>query len=285
MKIIHSVSELIIFRNSLDPAVKVALVPTMGALHSGHLALLTEAKEKADFVIISIFVNPLQFGQNEDLNKYPRTLEADLELCKSVNVDLVFIPNPEEIYPESQENITKIIPREKVANCLCGKTRPNHFAGVLTIVLKLFNLSLPRLAYFGEKDFQQLTLIRLMVKDLNLNIQIMPISIIRSDSGLALSSRNKYLNSDELIKASQIYSTLIKTAQNIKKGMQINNALEFARGSLTKEGFTIDYLEARSENDLEIINNTNLINLPFRLFIAVYFGANKTRLIDNLKVI
>jgi len=285
MKIIHSVSELIIFRNSLNPTLKVALVPTMGALHSGHLALLKQAKEKADFVIISIFVNPLQFGQNEDLSKYPRTLEADLELCKSVNVDLVFIPNSEEIYPESQENITKIIPREKVANCLCGKTRPNHFAGVLTIVLKLFNLTLPHLAYFGEKDFQQLTLIRLMVKDLNLNIQIIPISIIRSDSGLALSSRNKYLNSNELIKASQIYSTLNQTAQNIKNGIQINNALEFAIGILTEAGFIIDYLEARSENDLEIINNTNNTNFAFRLFIAVYFGANKTRLIDNLKVI
>lgn len=281
MKIIDSVRELIAYRNSLKPDLKIALVPTMGALHEGHLALIKEAKQKADIVIISIFVNPLQFGQNEDLNKYPRTLEKDIQLCKSIGVDLIFTPTAEEIYPEGQENLSKVIPREKVANCLCGKTRPNHFEGVLTIVLKLFNLIQPTQAYFGEKDFQQLTLIRLMLKDLNLNIDIIPVSIVRDSGGLALSSRNKYLTELELNQANQIYLTLLETAENIKNKLSILEALNSAKLNLSTQGFTIDYLEARSEDTLEIVNNKNS---PFRLLIAAYFGINKTRLIDNLRV-
>ncbi len=281
MKIIDSVRELIAYRNGLNPDLKIALVPTMGALHEGHLALLKEAKQKADIVIISIFVNPLQFGQNEDLNKYPRTLEKDIQLCKSIGVDLIFTPTAEEIYPEGQENLSKVIPRKKVANCLCGKTRPNHFAGVLTIVLKLFNLIQPTQAYFGEKDFQQLTLIRLMLKDLDLNIDIIPVSIVRNSGGLALSSRNKYLTELEVSQASQIYLTLMETAENIKNKLSILEALNLAKLNLSTQGFTIDYLEARSEDNLEIVNNKNS---PFRLLIAAYFGINKTRLIDNLRV-
>ncbi|MCK5916002.1 MAG: pantoate--beta-alanine ligase, partial [Deltaproteobacteria bacterium] len=168
----------------------IALVPTMGYLHEGHLELMRRAREKADLVIVSIFVNPIQFGPNEDLDRYPRDLEGDMEKCNSVGTDVVFTPTPDELYPDYFQTSVGV---SKISQDLCGASRPNHFQGVTTVVCKLFNLTLPDFAFFGEKDFQQLAVIRRMVIDLNFPIEIIGVPIIREDDGLAMSSRNAYL--------------------------------------------------------------------------------------------
>jgi len=169
----------------------IALVPTMGALHRGHLALIAKAKELEDRAVVSIFVNPLQFGPNEDFNRYPRTLEADLAACAELGVDAVFIPSVEEMYPQGQEHLVQVVPPESLTGFLCGKYRPGHFTGVATVVLKLFNIIQPDVAVFGEKDAQQLTVIKRMVRDLNLPVDIVGHPTLREESGLVMSSRNK----------------------------------------------------------------------------------------------
>jgi pantoate--beta-alanine ligase len=249
----------------------LGFVPTMGALHEGHASLIEAAREQNEIVVVSIFVNPLQFGPNEDLSKYPKTLEADLALCKEKGADLVFLPNAQELYPAGLNKLSKVKPIEELANCLCGLTRPGHFEGVLTVVLKLFNLVRPQRAYFGEKDYQQLALIKQMVVDFNLDIEIVPMPIMRTQSGLALSSRNKYLTEQELSEAVKLSETLNKTKELIKAGNSISDVLK----KLQQTYF--EYFEARDPNTLELTNK-----LPARLFIAAKIGT--TRLIDNCSI-
>ena len=179
----------------------IGLVPTMGALHAGHASLIKKAKETCDKVVVSVFVNPIQFGPNEDFDKYPRTLDNDKKICDELGADIVFAPTPKEMYGENNKlsnvDLTFVCPAYKYVDCMCGKARPGHFDGVATVVLKLFNIASPDYAFFGQKDAQQLFILTKMVRDLNLDIKIVPCPIVREADGLALSSRNTYLSQEE----------------------------------------------------------------------------------------
>jgi pantoate--beta-alanine ligase len=249
----------------------VSFVPTMGALHEGHTSLIKAARKNSDLSVVSIFVNPLQFGLNEDLAKYPKTTQNDLSVCQQLEADAVFIPATDELYQSALDELTIVQPRPRLANCLCGALRPGHFAGVLTVVLKLFNLVQPTKVFFGQKDYQQYLLIKYMIQDLNLNIDIIPMPIIRAASGLALSSRNQYLSSSELQEAAQLYQTLKQASNLIKEGNPISDVLK----SLKQPNF--QYFEARHPETLETTTS-----LPARLFLAAKIGS--ARLIDNIEV-
>lgn len=253
----------------------VGLVPTMGYLHNGHQSLIEKARQENDKVVVSIFVNPIQFGPNEDFEKYPRDMEQDLKVCSNAGADLVFAPSADEMYPS--KNLVYIDVNE-LGGGLCGKTRPGHFRGVCTVVAKLFNIVMPDRAYFGQKDAQQLAIIKRMVQDLNFDIEIIPCPIIREIDGLALSSRNSYLSSEErnaalviskgMEQAKQLLIDDEKNADVVKKA--ITEAIE-------KEPLArIDYVEIVDSNLLKPVNN---INVPVLIAAAVYIG--KTRLIDN----
>ena len=261
----------------------VGLVPTMGALHNGHLSLIKAAKEKCDRVVVSVFVNPIQFGPNEDYNKYPRTLDADYELCTKNGVDVVFSPSPAEMYGEgfilSNDNLTYVCPPFKYTDKLCGKSRIGHFDGVCTVVNKLFNIVQPDFAFFGEKDAQQLIIIKKMVKDLNIPIEIIGCPIVREESGLALSSRNKYLSD----KGKKDALVLSKILQNIKqcylKGITDIDALKETAFSLLNDNVELAYLEIYNSETLE---QEEKANNNSRAFIAC--RVEGVRLIDNIKL-
>lgn len=261
----------------------VGLVPTMGALHNGHLSLIKKAAETCDKVIVSVFVNPIQFGPNEDYNKYPRTLEADYELCSSNGVAAVFAPSPVEMYGEgfilSNNNLTYVCPPFNYTDTLCGKSRVGHFDGVCTVVNKLFNIVQPDFAFFGEKDAQQLIIIKKMVRDLNIPVEIIPCPIIREDSGLALSSRNKYLSEE----AKQDALVLSKILNNIKacykKGITNISALKETAFSFITPKVELEYLEIL---DADTLDNLKEANANSRAFIACKVGG--VRLIDNIKL-
>ena len=208
----------------------VGLVPTMGALHNGHLSLIKKAVEKCDKVVVSVFVNPIQFCQGEDLDKYPRTLEADQKLCESNGINIVFAPTPSEMYGDCQmrtnDFLTYVIPPFFYVNKLCGKSRVGHFDGVCTVVNKLFNIVQPDFAFFGQKDAQQLIIIKKMVKDLNIPVEIIPCPIVREESGLALSSRNKYLSEEDKIQALALSKILNNIKNCYKKGITDVEALK-----------------------------------------------------------
>ena len=234
---------------------KVGLVPTMGALHAGHMSLIKKAKKTCDKVVVSDFVNPIQFGPSEDFDKYPRTLEADLELCKSEGVDILFAPSADEMYGEGQrlsnDTLTYVCPPFFYVNTLCGKSRTGHFDGVCTVVLKLFNIVQPDSAFFGQKDAQQVIIIKKMVKDLNVPISIIQCPIIREESGLALSSRNKYLTEEgkkDALVLSQILNN-IKTCY--KKGVKDSEALKETAYSFLTEKHDLEYLEIVDRDTLE----------------------------------
>lgn len=258
---------------------RIGFVPTMGNLHAGHIALVKKAGQRADFVVASIFVNPLQFGPNEDLASYPRTLTADQEKLFEAGCHLLFAPGVEEMYPHGQAMQT-IVRVPGVSEGLCGGSRPGHFDGVSTVVSKLFNMVLPDLAVFGQKDFQQLAVIRTMVRDLNMPVQIIGEPIVRADDGLALSSRNGYLSADERATAPALYRTLKQLAEAIRSGDRDYPAL-LAQGlqALQAAGLRPDYLEIRDATDLQpaVVDTRELVILA-----AAYLG--KTRLIDNLLV-
>ncbi len=261
----------------------VGLVPTMGALHNGHLSLIKAAKEKCDRVVVSVFVNPIQFGPNEDYNKYPRTLDADYELCTKNGVDVVFSPSPAEMYGEgfilSNDNLTYVCPPFNYTDKLCGKSRIGHFDGVCTVVNKLFNIVQPDFAFFGEKDAQQLIIIKKMVKDLNIPIEIIGCPIVREESGLALSSRNKYLSD----KGKKDALVLSKILQNIKqcylKGITDIDALKETAFSLLNDNVELEYLEIYNSETLE---QEEKANNNSRAFIAC--RVEGVRLIDNIKL-
>ena len=258
---------------------RIGFVPTMGNLHSGHIALVKKAGQRADFVVASIFVNPLQFGPNEDLASYPRTLAADQEKLFDAGCHLLFAPSVEEMYPHGQA-LQTIVSVPGVSEGLCGGSRPGHFDGVSTVVSKLFNMVLPDLAVFGQKDFQQLAVIRTMVRDLNMPVQIIGEPTMRAEDGLALSSRNGYLSADERATAPALYRTLNQLADAIRNGDRDFPAL-LTRGkqALQSAGLRPDYLEIRNATDLQPAE-ADMRELV--ILAAAFLG--RTRLIDNLRV-
>jgi len=265
MKILYSLEELQQAKNEYSSKA-TAFVPTMGALHQGHLSLINKAHSLAGIVIVSIFVNPLQFGPNEDFSKYPRTLEQDLSLLGETNlVDYVFCPS---FSIEDLQKIKKVKASPELANILCGKFRPRHFDGVCSIVNYFFELIEPDYAVFGEKDYQQLKIIESMVQDLSLKVKIIGAPIIREDSGLALSSRNAYLDAEMKKKAAEIYKNLRWAVETMKAGSheKTNEVFHKVQENLCAEGFSIDYLESHWE----------------RILIAVRIAG--IRLIDNVSL-
>ncbi|ADM10585.1 pantoate--beta-alanine ligase [Parvularcula bermudensis HTCC2503] len=263
---------------------KVALVPTMGALHEGHLSLVRLAKEHADTVVVSIFVNPKQFGPNEDLGRYPRSLESDLEALRSVDADIAYVPAAEEIYPPGFATAVTV---DHLTDCLDGASRgPGYFTGIATVVLKLLNRVRPTIAIFGEKDYQQLLVISRMVEDLDLGIDILGAPIARASDGLALSSRNRYLSPQERDLAALLPQVMQETIVALCQGADAETALSAAIERLTAAGLApVDYLECRHVPDLAPLTGP-IEQFPpgkVRLFAAVMLSG--TRLIDNMPVI
>lgn len=265
---------------SLNPArasrKMIGFVPTMGNLHEGHLNLVREARKLCDVVVVSIFVNPIQFGPNEDFDNYPRTLEHDSHLLAEVGCDIVFAPSVEQMYG-NHPRLTNISVGE-ITNDLCGLQRPGHFDGVAVVVTKLFNIVQPNYAFFGQKDFQQLAVIKQLVRDLNMPIDVIGVPITRAEDGLALSSRNGYLSEQERKTAPTIYQTLKTAEADLHNGQALSDVLEKIRANLTDAGFVVDYIEARSPS----LQKIDQIDQDVVLFIAAKLG--KTRLIDNLQV-
>jgi pantoate--beta-alanine ligase len=258
---------------------RIGFVPTMGNLHAGHIALVKKAGQRADFVVASIFVNPLQFGPNEDLASYPRTLTADQDKLFEAGCHLLFAPSVEEMYPHGQA-VQTIVRVPGVSEGLCGGSRPGHFDGVSTVVNKLFNMVLPDLAVFGQKDFQQLAVIRTMVRDLNMPVQIVGEPIVRAEDGLALSSRNGYLSANERAIAPALYRTLSQLAEAISNGNRDYPALlTQGQQALQAAGLRPDYLEIRNAVDLQ---PADADTRELVILAAAFLG--KTRLIDNLLV-
>lgn len=261
---------------------RIAFVPTMGNLHAGHLALVARGRELAERVVVSIFVNPLQFGPNEDFDRYPRTLEADREKLAGVQADAVFAPSVAEMYPGGMEStVTVSVPG--LSNILCGASRPGHFAGVATVVARLFNMVQPDVAVFGEKDYQQLAIIRRMVHELAFPVAIEGVPTRREADGLAMSSRNQYLTAAERAIAPRLYATLQDTAARLAAG-QAEEETQFAslaaagRQALESAGFRPDYYEIRTADSLAEAR----AGAPLVVLAAAWLGA--TRLIDNLQV-
>lgn len=259
----------------------VGLVPTMGALHNGHLSLIKKAVAKCDRVVVSVFVNPIQFCPGEDLDKYPRTLEADQKLCESNGVNIVFAPTPSEMYGDCQmrtnDFLTYVIPPFFYVNKLCGKSRVGHFDGVCTVVNKLFNIVQPDFAFFGQKDAQQLIIIKKMVKDLNIPVEIIPCPIVREESGLALSSRNKYLSEEDKIQALALSKILNNIKNCYKKGITDVEALKETAYQFLNDHHDLEYLEFMNEENLDEMTTADDHT---RVFIACKVGG--VRLIDNI---
>lgn len=259
----------------------VGLVPTMGALHNGHLSLIKKSVDKCDKTVVSVFVNPIQFCPGEDLDKYPRTLDADEKLCNDAGVDIVFAPSPAEMYPDAQmlsnDFLTYVIPPFFYTNKLCGKSRVGHFDGVCTVVNKLFNIVQPNYAFFGEKDRQQLIILKKMVKDLNIPVEIIPCPIVREESGLALSSRNKYLSDEDKVHALALSKILFNIKACYNKGITDVKALTETAYSYLNENHSLEYLEFRDADNLEekLVADDNTI-----VFIALKIA--NVRLIDNI---
>lgn len=273
MEVITSIEAL---RQRLSRENSIAFVPTMGNLHAGHLKLVEIACQRASSVVVSIFVNPLQFGANEDLASYPRTLEQDCANLESAGADIVFTPDVSEMYPEPQHVLVEPSP---VASELCGAARPGHFRGVTTVVLKLFNMVQPQVAVFGKKDFQQLFILRDMVRQLNLPIEIVAGDTIRENDGLAMSSRNGYLKPAQRMEAPRLYRALQQVVQAAQGGRRDFDAIEAQTAQyLTQLGWIVDYISVRSAATLlpPQPNEQTLVALG-----AARLG--KTRLIDNIE--
>ncbi|KRI79185.1 pantoate--beta-alanine ligase [Acinetobacter pittii] len=265
---------------SLNPARAarkiIGFVPTMGNLHEGHLTLVREAKKLCDVVVVSIFVNPTQFGPGEDFDNYPRTLEQDSRLLADVGCDIIFAPSVEQMYG-TQPRLTNISVSQ-ITDALCGSSRPGHFDGVALVVTKLFNIVQPNYAFFGQKDYQQLAVIRQFVQDLNIPLEVIGVPIVRAADGLALSSRNGYLSPEQRQAAPVIYQSLKQAEQQLHRGKDLQQVLEDIKTQLTDNGFVVDYVEARQSNLLPATQ----FDRDIVLFVAAKLGA--TRLIDNLEV-
>ncbi|WP_439815652.1 pantoate--beta-alanine ligase [Zavarzinia sp. CC-PAN008] len=255
----------------------VALVPTMGALHAGHIALVHEARRRAARVVVSIFVNPTQFGPNEDLSRYPRQEAADAALLAEAHADLVFAPTVAEMYPPGAETIVRV---DHVSQGLCGTFRPGHFQGVATIVTKLLLQALPDFALFGEKDFQQLKVIQALARDLNIPVQILGVPTVREADGLALSSRNAYLSAEQRARAVALPTALKAACARLARGEPAEAVLGDTVAALTQAGFDpVQYVEVRDAATLDPVER---VTAPARVLAAAYLGT--TRLIDNWPV-
>ena len=281
LKVISTKKELKSYLKSLNGT--IGLVPTMGALHSGHKSLIKAANKENDIVVVSVFVNPTQFGPNEDYDKYPRTLDKDVELAKEGGADVVFAPSPREMYTNiyfEEKETTLVCPPYKYVNRLCGKSRPGHFDGVCTVVSKLFNLVKPNRAYFGQKDAQQLFIIQKMAEELDFDIEIKKCPIVREIDGLAISSRNTYLSENDRKKAVNL-SLALKKAKELKdKGIKEAQTLIDTAFSYL-EGFDVDYIEIVS---LEDFTKLDTINDRALMLIAAKTPEVKVRLIDNMEL-
>jgi pantoate--beta-alanine ligase len=275
--IVSSVSET---REQLDhvrrAGKRIGLVPTMGALHAGHASLIDCARAECDFVVVSIFVNPLQFGPSEDYQRYPRPLEKDAALCAETGVDLIFAPATGDMYASPQVTFVEVT---RIADHLCGAFRPGHFRGVATVVLKLFNIVQPDFAYFGEKDYQQLCVIRRMVDDLNLPLTIVPFPTYRESDGLALSSRNVYLSPADRAAAPALYRALTLARERIASGEKDTATIKAAAMSVlaAEPIIRVQYLEIVDPDEVQPVAT---VTGPVRIAAAIFIG--KTRLIDNV---
>lgn len=275
--ILRTIAETKEYLNKARKAGKtIGLVPTMGSLHQGHLSLMEEARKKCDVVIASIFVNPLQFGVGEDYEEYPRDLSKDVELARGLGVEAIFAPEVKEMYPRGYSTFIDL---EKVTEPLCGRSRPGHFRGVATVVTKLFNIIQPDFAYFGQKDAQQVMVIRTMVTDLNMNLEIVTVPIVREEDGLAMSSRNVYLNPEERQQAGVLYQSLQKVKEAIEAGERNpEKAIKILKDMI--KGKPLAQLEYAEILNLPDLANLALIQGQVLVALAVRFG--KTRLIDNI---
>jgi len=254
---------------------RVGFVPTMGALHAGHASLIRASRAECDFTVVSIFVNPTQFGPSEDLSRYPRTFDADRELCAALGTDLVFAPSADEMYPPDSRTVVEVT---KLQDVLCGQSRPGHFRGVATVVLKLFNIVQPDVAYFGQKDAQQALIIRRMVIDLNVPVDVRVRPTVREPDGLAMSSRNRYLDPAQRHHATALYRAVRRVEEMVAAGERSAPALEAAMGETiaAAPGARLDYARVL---DAESLDPLATLDRPALAALAVYFGT--TRLIDN----
>jgi pantoate--beta-alanine ligase len=273
VRAVHTVNDL---RKALESAELIGLVPTMGALHAGHENLIEMARRECRTVVVSIFVNPIQFGPSEDYSRYPRALEQDLEACARRGADLVFAPPVEEVYPLPQLTFVEVT---RISEHLCGKFRPGHFRGVATVVLKLLNIVQPQKAYFGEKDMQQLQVIRRMVLDLNLPVTIVGVPTVREADGLALSSRNQYLSGEERRAAPALYQALQAAVRGIREGERDVTKARTAALEILEEQplIRVEYLEIVDPDELAPVST---IGRSVRIAAAIWIG--RTRLIDNV---
>lgn len=285
MQIVHTVSDL---RKALKNQASIGFVPTMGNLHAGHIALVEKAKQNTSCVVTSIFVNPLQFSPTEDLSTYPRTPEADYEKLKAAGCDIVFTPSVIEMYPDfdgKNLNQTMTIDPPPIASVLCGATRLKHFAGVATVVMKLFNMVQPHVAVFGKKDFQQLFIIKEMVRQFNLPIEIMAGETVREANGLALSSRNGYLSDTQRATAAQLNSALQSIVNQIQNGNKAFNQLEQqTSNTLSTQGWEVDYISIRSSKTLQPASKTDQEIIVLGAAKITNKTGGKTRLIDNIEL-
>jgi len=257
---------------------KIGFVPTMGALHEGHLSLIAEARNKSGVVVVSIFVNPIQFGPGDDLSRYPRNLSRDKKLLKNLDIDVLFLPDASDMFPDGFKTFVEV---EGLSKKLCGRSRPTHFRGVTTILAKLFNIVCPDLAFFGEKDFQQQLIIRRMARDLNIPVEIISMPTVREFDGLAMSSRNAYLNPKEKKSAAILFKALSLAQKEIAGGEREINKLLFRMRSLigSEPAVRLDYLTAINPETLEEVKN---VRGKVLFALAAYLG--NSRLIDNLLI-
>lgn len=280
MQIVTTVSELrAAVQGWRRAGERLAFVPTMGNLHAGHTTLIDEARRRAPRVVASIFVNPLQFGRGEDFGRYPRTPEADGELLAAHGTDLLFMPGEAEVYPGGREGVT-VVEVPGISEILCGASRPGHFRGVTTVVAKLFNMVQPDLALFGAKDYQQLTVLRRMTRELAFPIEIVGVATVRDGDGLALSSRNGYLSAEERRRAPALYRTLCFVRDALQGGRRDFELLELAAAErLAEAGFEPDYVSIRAAADLEQPGDGERA-----LIVLAAARLGNTRLIDNLLI-
>ena len=276
MEILLSLDAMRDWRASLAPDQRVGFAPTMGNLHAGHIELINVIKQQSDVIVASIFVNPMQFGGNEDLEAYPRTLEVDLAKLKAAGAAAVFTPTADDIYPDGVSQHTAVeVPG--LTDVLCGASRPGHFRGVTTVVSKLLGIVRPHVAAFGAKDLQQVLVIKKMVRDLSMNTEIEVVPTVRESDGLAMSSRNGYLSHDERALAPLFSRTLEETARRVaESGSDVKTVIAEGKAILTDAGFVVDYLEARHTYDL---SEASSLNQETAIFGAAFLGT--TRLIDN----
>ena len=276
MEILRSLNAMREWRASLATDQRVGFAPTMGNLHAGHIELINVVKQQSDVVVASIFVNPMQFGRNEDLEAYPRTLEVDLAKLEAAGTAAAFTPATTDIYPDGVSQHTAVDVPE-LTDVLCGASRPGHFRGVTTVVSKLLGIVRPHVAAFGAKDLQQVLVIKKMVRDLSINTEIEVVPTVRESDGLAMSSRNGYLSHDDRKLAPLFSLTLEETAKRVaESGSDIETAIAESKAILTEAGFIVDYLEARHTHDLCAASS---LNQETAIFGAVFLGT--TRLIDN----